>query len=334
MRSFFSLNYTIVAAFIFSMGCSAGDEAPEPEVELPVPTLSLPVVLISEVIADWSDYSGAVAYELDVASDRGFTELLPGYSSLRTTESRLLIENLDPATTYHIRIRAELEDGELTGNSNIQTITTLEEKDCADPSEFIFIERGGILRVEFEDAVFGDTWSLRNDSDNTSGRGYMVWTGPDFFSQPSSDLVIYSMIIVNPGTYRFIWNSAVTLGESGTEHNDTWLRFPDATDYFGKKGNEIIYPKGTGKTPNPEGASVDGWFKIYRSGNDLDFKWQARTSDRDPHEIFVTFNRPGNYTMEISARSNGHGIDQFVLFLEDLQQTTATSTDFSEIICL
>ena len=107
----------------------------------------------------------------------------------------------------------------------------------------------------------------------------------------------------------------------------------DWVDYKDVEG--IVYPKGTGKTPNPEGASEDGWFKIYRSGNDLDFKWQARTSDRDPHDIYVEFAQAKRYTMEISARSKAHGIDKFVLFLSSIDQSTATGTAaFSEIICL
>ncbi len=188
--------------------------------------------------------------------------------------------------------------------------------------------------MEFEDAVFGTCWELIPGNDRTSGQGYMVWQLDNYFSKPSNDLVTYHLKISTPGTYKFLWYSAVTLGSSGTEHNDTWLRFHDANDFFAKKGNEVIYPKGTGKMPNPEGASVDGWFKIYRSGNDLDFKWQARTSDRDSHEIYVTFSEASTYEMQISARSNGHGIDKFVLFLETLSESEVTGmAAFSEVVC-
>lgn len=324
----------IVVSCLFAFGC--GDKEPEEvsEPEIASPLLRLPEAYSTEIIMDWADYSGAAAYEVDVALDQIFTDLV--VDAARVSESRFLVEGLTPETTYFMRIRAVLFDGFLTGNSNVAEVTTLEIKECNDPADYIFVEKDGLIKVEFEDAVFASGWELKTDNANATGRGYMSWTGPDFFSRPSNDLVTYELRITNPGTYRFLWFSAVTLGESGTEHNDTWLRFPGAENYYGEKGGgERVYPRGTNKSPNPEGASADGWFKIYRSGNDLDFKWQARTSDRDPHEIFVEFAQARRYTMEISARSKAHGIDKFVLFSESVNQSTAIgSADFSEIICL
>ena len=43
-------------------------------------------------------------------------------------------------------------------------------------------------------------------------------------------------------------------------------------DFPRGKVTAIMGPSGTGKTPNPKGASKNGWFKIFRSGNNLDFK--------------------------------------------------------------
>ena len=67
----------------------------------------------------------------------------------------------------------------------------------------------------------------------------------------------------------FLWKSSFRQGDNGTEHNDSWLRFPNASDFFGEKASNgsIVYPNGSGKEPNPEGSSSDGWFKIYRSGD-------------------------------------------------------------------
>jgi len=41
--------------------------------------------------------------------------------------------------------------------------------------------------------------------------------------------------IEHPGTYQFLWKSAVKIGDSGSEHNDTWLRFGDADDFYARK---------------------------------------------------------------------------------------------------
>lgn len=203
-----------------------------------------------------------------------------------------------------------------------------------DPSDFIFEETGGLIHAEFENSGISDDWELSSTTDGFSGEGYVVWTGNQYLGNPGNGIISFKIKINSPGTYQFLWYSAVTEGNEGTEHNDSWLRFPDADDFFGQKGNSIVYPKGTGKTPNPNGASVDGWFKIYRSGNDMSFKWQALTSDHDGHDIYVNFENPGTYTMEVSARSSGHAIDQFVLFKDITRDQATMSNDFSIINCL
>ena len=75
------------------------------------------------------------------------------------------------------------------------------------------------------------------------------------------------------------------------------------------------------------------WFKVWRSGNNLSFKWQAVTSDNDAHNIYVKFNSPGIYTMEVSARSSGHAIDKFVLFKNMSVDQATGANGLSEISC-
>ncbi|MEM1408962.1 MAG: hypothetical protein AAGG59_19415 [Bacteroidota bacterium] len=208
--------------------------------------------------------------------------------------------------------------------------------DCEETTSLLFEEDSSFVLVEFEDAEFENEWSLISDLSNSTGRGFMLWEGDNFFGNPGNGLATYQIKINTPGTYRFIWRSAVKEGDNGTEANDSWLRFADADDFYGERSNgSIVYPRGTGKTPNPEGASSDGWFKVYRSGSDLDFKWQARTSDNDAHLIFVQFDNAGTYTMEVSARSRGHAIDKFLLFRPEIYtENEATElTVFSEITC-
>jgi len=222
----------------------------------------------------------------------------------------------------------ESNSGDGNGNNGEQ------ESPCSGTTSSIFSEENGLLTVEFEDAEFSGDWKLRSDGDSYSGEGYMVWEGSQSLGNPGNGIVTFELKIQNPGTYQFLWKSAVKTGNNGTEHNDSWLRFADAQDFYAKNGESIVYPEGTGKTPNPEGATKDGWFKIYRSGNDLDFKWQARTFDNNAHDIFVVFENAGTYTMEVSARSSGHGIDKFVLFKEMSQQdATADSNELSESTC-
>ncbi|WKB83021.1 hypothetical protein QYR09_08250 [Cellulophaga lytica] len=221
--------------------------------------------------------------------------------------------------------------------NNVDDAETSEEQNtnCNEVKNYVFVEKDGLISVEFENAVFTENWIQKNDGNNISGKGYMVWEGDQYFGKPGEGLATYSIKINKPGTYKFLWKSAVKKGNSGSEHNDTWLRFADASDFFGEKEGSIIHPNDTGKTPNPKGSSKDGWFKIYRSGNDLDFKWQANTSDNDSHPVFVKFDKAGTYTMEISARSSGHAIDKFVLFDDSVKQADAIAdeTELSEITC-
>lgn len=214
--------------------------------------------------------------------------------------------------------------------------TPSEETTCTDVSNFVFSEKDGLVLVEFEKAEFSEDWKVKSDGESHSGDGYMVWQGSQSLGNPGNGAATYKLKIENAGTYQFMWHSAVTIGNNGTEHNDTWLRFNDASDFFAQKneGTRKVYPKGTGKTPNPEGATKDGWFKIYRSGSNVDFKWQASTYDNNAHDVFVAFDSPGTYLMEISARSSGHGIDKFVLFNSTVSKADAIASEtFSVISC-
>ena len=222
------------------------------------------------------------------------------------------------------------DSGDTNSNDDNGTVSTT----CPERGESFFSESNGLISVEFENANFNGDWELRNDANDISGQGYMVWTGQQRLNQPGEGMVTFLIEISNPGTYQFLWKSSFRQGDNGTEHNDSWLRFPNANDFFGAKDNgSIVYPGDSGKQPNPEGSSSDGWFKIYRSGNDNAFVWQARTSDNDAHDIFVTFSDEGIYTMEVSARSSFHGIDRFILFQKDTftrKQAIEMADTFSE----
>jgi hypothetical protein len=197
-------------------------------------------------------------------------------------------------------------------------------RSCPSGVDFFFTEDSGIVSIEFEDNDFPEGWVLKRDSDDVSGSGYMQWEGNPQMNSPGVGTVVFPLYITRTGTYGFLWRSSFRRGNNGTEHNDSWLRFPDADDYFGQKsGGSRVDPSGSGREPNPNGSSRDGWFKIYRSGNSNAFKWQAATSDNDAHEIFVTFEEEGYYLLEVSARSDYHGIDRLLLFHESLSRNHA-----------
>lgn len=222
----------------------------------------------------------------------------------------------------------QMED---SGENNDQSDSDLS---CTNPQDFIFNEDDGLLLVELESAHFSGSWQKGSNHGGFTGDGYMVWTGNQYFGTPGNGKVSIKVRINHPGTYQFAWRSVITNGNDATEHNDTWLRFPDADDYFAEKSNgHVVYPIGSGQTPNPDGASSDNWFKVYV--NSLNWTWSTLTSDNDGHKIYATFNSPGIYTIELSARSTGHGIDKFVLFdgTYSLGDATSSSNPLSDISC-
>lgn len=212
---------------------------------------------------------------------------------------------------------------------------TTDPVNCQDLNNSIYEEKDGLIVVEFESIKDHNDWIKENSINGFLGTDYLVWKDGQFLNDPGNGLLIYKIKITNPGTYRFIWRSRITNGTSGSEHNDSWLRFADADGFYGKRGESIVYPKDTGQTPNPNGSSKDGWFKIFKSGAADQWKWQSSTSDNDGHDIFVDFDSVGIYTMEVSARSSYHALDRFVLFNETISLNDATNetAQLSVITC-
>ncbi|WP_298494073.1 hypothetical protein [uncultured Algibacter sp.] len=225
-----------------------------------------------------------------------------------------------------------------TDNSEDKTeiIEEVEEEEVATGclSGKIFNEEDGIVRVDLKNpSAIANGWTTASTLSGYEGTGYLIWTASDNFNTPGAGTIKFSIKINNPGTYQFVWRSRIGDGTSNTDFNDSWLKI-NGNDFYGEKAgtNERVYPKGSGKTPNPEGASKDGWFKIYMNKVGEWF-WRSSTSDNDPHDIFTKFDAAGIFDVEISGRSKSHAIDQFVLFKTDKSLSAAQSGMLSEITC-
>jgi len=177
-----------------------------------------------------------------------------------------------------------------------------------------FQEQNGIAILELDSKVSG-SWKKESTS-GSSGGSALTYRGSNYFNSPGNSTITYKVKINSSGTYRFIWRNKISVIAShaaSTEHNDSWLKI-NASNFFGKSGGSVIYPGGSGKNPTPEGASSGGWFKVYT--NTIDWSYSTKTSDNDAHAVYATFNNPGVYTIQVSARSNGHTIDRMVLYKE------------------
>ncbi len=220
-------------------------------------------------------------------------------------------------------------------SSDEATDSTTDPVTCQDANTSIYEEKDGLIVVEFESIKDHNDWTKENSTTGFLGTHYLVWKENQFLNAPGNGLLTYKIKISNPGVYQFIWRSRITNGTSGSEHNDSWLRFSDASKFYGKKGESVVYPADTGQSPTPNGSSKGGWFKIYKSGDAEQWKWQSSTSDNDAHDIFVEFDASGIYTLEVSARSTFHALDRFVLFSENITQNDAINeiAVLSEITC-
>ncbi|MFD1316405.1 hypothetical protein [Namhaeicola litoreus] len=224
-----------------------------------------------------------------------------------------------------------------SSNDEMEVIQEIEEEEAGNIclSGKLYNEKDGIIRVDIENTSVTDNgWKTENTLSGFEGEGYLVWSGNDNFNTPGVGVIKFSVQINNPGTYQFVWSSRITQGTNNTEHNDSWLRIPDAADFYGEKAGtgELVYPKGSGKTPNPEGSSSNGWFKVYMN-NLSEWFWRSNTNDNDPYNIFAKFDTAGVYDIEISGRSKFHAIDQFVLFKTDKSLSVAQNSALSEIGC-
>ena len=177
-----------------------------------------------------------------------------------------------------------------------------------------------VIEQDVSVATLTGDWKKKTDIAGFTGDGYIVWEGEALFWKGEENigktgLLSFKINIEKPGTYKMQLRTYIAKKDPkkpNTEHNDTWVRVPDADNFFAQKQESIVYPKGSGKTPNPAGENGNGFFKSYMNLND---KWTytSGTFDHNFHEIFATFNKAGKYTIEIAPRSNFHAIDGFKL---------------------
>lgn len=237
-----------------------------------------------------------------------------------TDPDRDIVVTIDPRDWYTV------------GANNQATLTVIDG--ISSPCTSDYVEENGYVVIYAEDLdITGTDWEVATSVAGYTNSGYLRWAGANFFNTPGNGTISATIRITNPGTYRFQWRSKVGQGIDSTEHNDSWLRFPDASDFYGQKTGSTVYPIGSGKTPIPNGAGADGWFKVFLSGT-TNWTWATATSDNDGHPIYVDFDTPGVYTMEISGRSFDHLIDRIVLYqasVADPLNTANTETPCTEV---
>ncbi|MFA9391953.1 MAG: DUF5060 domain-containing protein [Prolixibacteraceae bacterium] len=182
-----------------------------------------------------------------------------------------------------------------------------------------FQEQDGLLVIEAEAFPLVSDWQIGASSDQAgyTGDGYIFWNGTDFFNSATDGIIEANFYINNPGKYTFHWYNRVGSGTSSTDFNDTWFKIVGADDFYAELNGKKYYAHGSGKTPNPEGAGSDGFFKVFSSGT-TNWTWASATSDNEGYIIKAEFAQAGQYTMQLAARSRFHLIDRVVLYNDDV----------------
>ena len=78
----------------------------------------------SSIDVTWNSVSGATAYQLDVATDAGFTSMVSGYNNLSVSGNSKSITGLVGGTSYFIRVRAINSTSCASANSSTLNETT------------------------------------------------------------------------------------------------------------------------------------------------------------------------------------------------------------------
>lgn len=223
-----------------------------------------------------------------------------------------------------------------------------EEMDMPTPPEDMpamlacdYREVDGVVAWQAEGMARVEDWETGDDA----GTGYLFWSGAQFLGDPTHGVMQVKVRIDQAGRYQLQTRNRVGMGTSPTDHNDFWVRFPDAQDSYGLRNGlpedrryhkpicndaaamaRIEAAADVNSATCVMGSSLDGWMKVYSSGA-LDWKWSTFTSDNDGSRVMVEFAQPGVYTLEMAARSSFLLIDQIVLNEESVPDATARTAE-------
>lgn len=198
---------------------------------------------------------------------------------------------------------------------NVQTC------ECEEDAPFV----AEVVEVEMESVQPVGDWKKKADIPDFSRDAYFVWEGPDQFWKGEANIgkvgkLTFKVNIPKAGVYQFQWRSYIAKKDPekpNTEHNDSWLKIL-ADDFYAVRDASTVYPKGSGKAPNPAGENGNGFFKIYMNTNDM-WTWTSGTFDNNFHQIYARFDEAKEYTIEIAPRSAFHAIDKFKLTEQEPQ---------------
>ncbi|MEM7790792.1 MAG: putative Ig domain-containing protein, partial [Verrucomicrobiota bacterium] len=227
-----------------------------------------------------------------------------------------------PAVAGDFSFTVQVTDSD--GDTDTQAFTLTVNESGSGGQVTVFEEANGLLIIEAENANIDTTWwSEETRVSGFLGDSYIVMDGPsNQFATPGNGTIDYVIEITNAGEYQFQWRSFITDKDGGAfndnkEHNDNWLRILDSN---GTPITPLPVPNfDFNNRNNPQNddipdAAGDGWYKVYRNGDVTEWEWQASNQDNDALALIWSFQANETYTVQISARSQGHAIDRLMFW--------------------
>lgn len=296
------------------------------------------------LVAGCSDDAGAGETDVGAASSSTTVTSTSGPSTEGPTSS---------STTAGVTTDEATTDAPVTSGSGDPTTgaqTSSSSGGVASDCDYETVD--GMVVIEAENLPVGEDWQVLTDEAGYAGAGYIAWTGDAFNGDPTHGVTSATVHIGEPGRYRLVWRNRIGMGTDTTEHNDTWVKFPDAADTYGVQVDgeteSRVYPRPrcedeaamaaieampqVSSAGCVEGSSTDDWFKVYSSGA-TDWSWSSFTNDFDGHRVMAEFDAAGDYTFMIAARANWSLLDRIVIHEESLEDGVVMGVLVGETVC-
>jgi phosphodiesterase/alkaline phosphatase D-like protein len=117
----------IILSMVLIISACKKDDDPDP-LQAPVAT-DASDVMSNQFTANWNAVSNATGYELDVATDNAFANIIKSAKNLGPSST--VVNELDGNTEYYYRVRATISGANPSGNSNSIHVTTMPDAPVA-----------------------------------------------------------------------------------------------------------------------------------------------------------------------------------------------------------
>ncbi|MBN1675341.1 MAG: fibronectin type III domain-containing protein, partial [Kiritimatiellae bacterium] len=198
---------------------------------------------------------------------------------------------LAPNTTYSYQIKAE----HATLGDSAYTPVVSATTPAGSNGTGAFLEQDGLVVMEVESIPASEAWVLETESTGYSGAGYYRWDGPDYFSDSTHGVLLYTFKISSAGTYHFRWHNRHDNPTDPTEWNDTWVSMDDGVPVKCFQGNNNVW----------------NWVCA--------FEPSFGVFEYDPRFTLAA----GYHTLRIAGRSYGHKIDRIHLYKDSVSNPTS-----------